>query len=83
MVAGSQVPNLLQPGAASTLDVSPAVDLVIPISAHQHVRESLANVTGYRASPDEPSVWLPDDPNRLEINFIAMIPSSHYSSSDF
>jgi len=83
MVGGSQVPNLLQPGAASTLVVSQDVDLVIPISAHQQVRESLANVKGYRASPDEPSVWLPDDPDRLEINFIGRDPELRETNDSY
>jgi hypothetical protein len=38
MVGGSQVPNLLQPEAASTLVVSQDVDLVIPVAAHAQVR---------------------------------------------
>ena len=38
MVGGSQVPNLLQPDAASTLVVSQDVDLVIPVIAHARVR---------------------------------------------
>jgi hypothetical protein len=70
MVGGSQVPNLLQPDAASTLVVSQDVDLVVPVGSHQQVREALARVSGYAPSADEPSVWLPDSPDRLEINFI-------------
>jgi hypothetical protein len=41
MVAGSQVPNLLQPDADSTLVVSDDVDIVIPVSAHAEVKQRL------------------------------------------
>jgi len=74
MVGGSQVPNLLQPDAASTLVVSQDVDLVIPVSAHPQVRAALSRIRGYEPSTAEPSVWLPDDPQRLEINFIGSDP---------
>ena len=45
LVGGSQVPNLLEPDAASTLVVSQDVDLVIPVSAHAQVCAALARVT--------------------------------------
>ena len=70
MVAGSQVPNLLQPDADSTLVVSDDVDIVVPISAHSQVKERLTGLRGYRQASDEPSVWIPDDAEKLEINFI-------------
>jgi hypothetical protein len=41
MVAGSQVPNLLQPDADSTLVVSDDVDIVIPVSVHAEVKQRL------------------------------------------
>jgi hypothetical protein len=45
LVGGSQVPNLLEPDAASTLVVSQDVDLVIPVAVHAQVRDALAHVT--------------------------------------
>lgn len=83
MVGGSQVPNLLQPGAASTLVVSQDVDLVIPIAAHAQVRDALALIHGYEPSTSEPSVWLPDDPQKLEINFIGRDPSLHATDESY
>jgi hypothetical protein len=83
MVGGSQVPNLIQPGAASTLVVSQDVDLVIPVSAHAQVRAALARVTGYEPSSAEPSVWLPDDSTRLEINFIGRDPDLHENTDSY
>ncbi len=75
MVAGSQVPNLLERDAASTLVVSQDVDLVIPVSKHDEVKAALDRVHGFSPAPDEPSVWLPDDPRTLEVNFIGLDPS--------
>ncbi len=83
MVGGSQVPNLLQPDAASTLVVSQDVDLVVPVAAHQQVRDVLNRVTGYEPSPREPSVWLPDDAQRLEINFIGRDPGVRESADSY
>jgi hypothetical protein len=70
LVGGSQVPNLLQANAASTLVVSQDVDLVVPVGAHAEVKDALRSVRGYTPSPEEPSVWLPDGSDRLEVNFI-------------
>jgi hypothetical protein len=64
IVVGSEVPNLLEPDAASTLVVSQAVDLAVPVSRHANVKRRLDEIRGLRPSPDEPSVWLPED--RLE-----------------
>lgn len=72
MVGGSQVPNLLQPDAASTLIVSQDVDLVIPVTRHEEVKEALGRIDRYRAAADEPSVWISDDPTLLEVNFIGL-----------
>ena len=83
MVGGSQVPNLLQRGAASTLVVSQDVDLVIPVTVHGEVRDALARVSGYEPSAAEPSVWLPDDPQRLEINFIGRDPALRESADSY
>ena len=83
MVGGSQVPNLLEPDAASTLVVSQDVDIVVPVAAHQDVRDALASIEGYKPSREEPSVWLPNDPQRLEINFIGRDPSLHESADTY
>ena len=77
------MPNLLEPNAAATLVVSQDVDLVIPVTAHHEVRDALAGVAGYKASAEEPSVWLPDDPERLEINFIGRDPRVHETSDSY
>ncbi|HEV7238801.1 MAG TPA: hypothetical protein VGQ36_06135 [Thermoanaerobaculia bacterium] len=83
MVAGSQVPNLLQPDASSTLVVSDDVDIVIPVSVHAEVKQRLTGLRGYAPAPDEPSVWLPDDPEKLEINFIGADPAARESADSY
>lgn len=83
MVGGSQVPNLLEPGAASTLVVSQDVDLVVPISRHADVKTALAGTRGYRPDPGEPSVWVTDDPDKLEVNFIGLDPALQESSQSY
>jgi hypothetical protein len=70
MVVGSEVPNLLQPGAASTLVVSQAVDIAVPIDTHPGVKAALRQVRRLKPSPDEPSVWVPLGPELLEVNFV-------------
>lgn len=70
MVVGSELPNLLEPGAASTLVVSRDVDLAVPVAAHGEVKARLPEIQGLRPSPDEPSVWLPEHPGLIEVNFI-------------
>jgi hypothetical protein len=72
MVVGSQVPNLLERGAASTLVVSQDVDLAVPVEHVPEVKRRLDEVRGLRPSPDEPSVWLPDSPALLEVNFLGV-----------
>jgi len=76
LVIGSEVPNLLQRGAASTLVISLDVDIGIPISAHAEVKRRLALVSGLVPSADEPSVWLPADATCIEVNFVGFDPSS-------
>jgi len=83
MVGGSQVPNLLEPDAAATLIVSQDVDLVIPISRHAEVKKALEGLRGYTPSSDEPSVWLPNDEQLLEVNFIGLDPSLRESSDTY
>jgi hypothetical protein len=75
LIGGSQVPNLLEPGAASTLVVSQDVDIVVPVGRHLSVKAALEEIEGYAPSAAEGSVWLPDSPDRLEINFIGSDPT--------
>lgn len=72
MVAGSQVPNLLEPGARSSLVVSQDVDIVVPVDRHEAVRQRLANVSQLEPSREEPSVWLPKHTGIIEVNFIGI-----------
>jgi len=74
LVIGSEVPNLLEPDAAATLVVSQDVDVGIAVSSHAAVKRRLNELRGYTASRDEPSVWLPDGHDGLEINFVGMDP---------
>jgi hypothetical protein len=83
MVGGSQAPNLLQPEAASTLVVSRDVDLVVPVDRHPEVKAALACVESHAPAPEEPSVWLPRSPDRLEVNFIGLDPSIQDSSESY
>lgn len=77
LVVGSEVPNLLEPGAAATLVVSQDVDLAIPVDLHEQVKARLAQIVGLEPSPDEPSVWVPrtDRPDLIELNFLGLDPS--------
>jgi hypothetical protein len=59
LVVGSEVPNLLQPDAASTLVVSQDVDLAVPVDRVVLFKRSLAQVQGLVPSADEPSVYVP------------------------
>lgn len=61
IVVGSEVPNLLERDAASTLVVSQDVDLAVPVSRHASVKGRLHRIRGLRPSAEEPSVWLPDE----------------------
>jgi hypothetical protein len=70
MVAGSEVPNLLEPNAASTLVVSQDVDVLIEIQHHAEIKERLREISGFEPSSAEPSVWLPLRPDLMEVNFI-------------
>ena len=72
LVVGSEVPNLLEPGAAATLVVSQDLDIAVPVERHGAVKEKLVLLRGLRPSPDEPSVWVPDGPGLLEVNFVGM-----------
>jgi hypothetical protein len=71
-VVGSQVPNLLEPDAASTLVVSLDVDIGVAVSSHAEVKRRLAGLPSVKQSPGEPSIWLPADPDLIEVNFVGM-----------
>lgn len=77
LVAGSQLPNLLERGAASTLVVSQDVDVLVPVARHHEVKRALQSVHGLVPSPEEPSVWIPESRDSLliEVNFIGKDPS--------
>lgn len=72
LVVGSEVPNLLEPGAASTLVVSQDLDVGVPVEQHADVKRRLPQLSEFRPSADEPSVWVPREAGLLEINFIGM-----------
>ncbi len=72
LVAGSEVPNLLQQDAGSSLIVSEDVDIAIPIARHRQVKRRLKRVQDLEPSREEPSVWLPTKPGLMEVNFIGM-----------
>ena len=76
LVAGSEVPNLLEVDAAATLVVSQDVDLAIPVDVHDEVKARLDQVTRLVPSSDEPSVWVPrsDAAELIEVNFIGLDP---------
>jgi hypothetical protein len=77
LVAGSEVPNLLQADAAATLVVSQDVDLAIPIDVHDEVKARLERITRLMPSADDPSVWVPcpDAHELIEVNFIGLDPA--------
>jgi hypothetical protein len=77
LVAGSEVPNLLEANAAATLVVSQDVDLAIPVAAHEEVKARLDQITRLVPSSDEPSVWVPrpEAPELIEVNFIGLDPA--------
>lgn len=76
LVAGSEVPNLLEAKAATTLVVSQDVDLAIPIAVHEEVKARLDQITRLVPSSDEPSVWVPrpEAAELIEVNFIGLDP---------
>ncbi|TVQ21596.1 MAG: hypothetical protein EA382_13360 [Spirochaetaceae bacterium] len=72
MVGGSEVPNLLEPDARSSLVVSQDVDIIVPIEAHGLVRDRSRSIPGFRRSAEEPTILEPVDTALLEVNFIGM-----------
>jgi hypothetical protein len=75
LVVGSEVPNLLEPGAASTLVVSQDVDLGIPIDRVAAVKKRLRTIEGLAPSAQEPSVYLPAATDLIEVNFLGLDPA--------
>lgn len=86
LIVGSEVPNFLEPGSASTLIVSQDLDLGVPIDRHAAVKSRLGGLHDFRPSAEEPSVWLPRGGGLLEINFVgidaAQDPTEAYVLSD-
>jgi hypothetical protein len=76
IVIGSEVPNLLQDDAASTLVVSQDVDIGVPVARLSDVKAELRNVTDLKPSAEEPSVWLPQNTDLIEVNFVGMDPDA-------
>jgi hypothetical protein len=72
LVVGSEVPNLLEPDMSATLVVSQDLDVGVPVLRHLDVKRRLPQLTSFRPSEDEPSVWLPRDDALLELNFVGM-----------
>jgi hypothetical protein len=73
LIVGSEVPNLLEAGAAATLVVSQGLDLGVPVDRHAEVKRRLPELLrDFSPSPDEPSVWTPRSPALLELNFVGM-----------
>ena len=75
LVVGSEVPNLLERGAAATLIVSEDLDIGVPVERHEAVKATLGEPHDFDPSPDEPSVWMPRAPDLLELNFVGIDPA--------
>jgi hypothetical protein len=75
LVVGSEVPNLLEAGAAATLIVSQDLDIGVPVARHAAVRSRLDELRELQPSADEPSVWTPTKPGMLEVNFVGIDPA--------
>jgi hypothetical protein len=73
LVVGSEVPNLLEPGAAATLIVSQDLDIGVPVDCHAAVKQRLPELLlHFLPSEDEPSVWTPRARDLLEVNFVGI-----------
>jgi hypothetical protein len=83
LVVGSEVPNLLQPGAASTLVVSQDVDLAVPVDRVESFKRRLAQVHGLIPSVEEPSVYVPTEPGLIEANFLGIDPRIRDASETY
>jgi hypothetical protein len=78
LVVGSEVTNLLEPGAAATLVVSQDLDIGVPVHCHAAVKRRLPELLPhFLPSPDEPSVWTPRSSDPLELNFVGIDPNQY------
>jgi hypothetical protein len=75
LVVGSEVPNLLEAGAAATLVVSQDLDVGVPVRHHGALRERLGELRAFEPSAEEPSVWTPLSRDLLELNFVGIDPA--------
>lgn len=71
-MVGSEVPNLLEADAASTLVVSQDVDLGVPVCAHGTVKDRALRLSDFRQHEEEPSVLVPTAPELIEVNLIGI-----------
>ena len=76
LVGGSEAPNILEKNAASSLVVSEDVDIIVPVARHAEVKSRLGALRGLRQSAEEPSVFLPDSPDLIELNFVGSDPDA-------
>lgn len=83
LVVGSEIPNLLERDAASTLVVSRDVDIGVPVRGHARVKARLPEIRGLRASEHEPSVWVPERPGLIEVNFVGLDPDIAHPSQSY
>jgi hypothetical protein len=72
LVIGSEVPNLLEPGAAATLIVSQDLDIGVPVDRHAVVKSRIGALHDFEPSVEEPSVLIPRSADLLELNFVGM-----------
>jgi hypothetical protein len=72
LIVGSEVPNLLEADAASTLVISQDLDVGVPVHRHADVKARLDALHDFEPSGDEPSVWTPRAPAILELNFLGI-----------
>ena len=83
MVIGSEVPNLLEPGAASTLVVSQDVDIGVPVARLAEVKRRVARLATFRPAAEEPSVMVPLDIRLIEVNFLGIDPTITLASETY
>jgi hypothetical protein len=83
LVIGSEVPNLLENDAASTLVVSEDVDIGVPVGSHAGVKLALTSLDVFEPSAHEPSVWVPRNEELIEVNFVGMNPQGDVEEPAF
>ncbi len=83
LVVGSEVPNLLESNAASTLVVSQDVDVAVPVDRVDAVKRHLRRVEGLVPSAEEPSVYVPTSPALIEAKFLGLDPRLHEASQTY